>query len=297
MKKAILFLCFFMLLTSCMADKNDDDIPEKTTMTNSVEPVFADATNKNFPFFEIETPRKKITSNLSDDEILKLSTQKCGYGQGVQLDEKNRPFCALDFNSQFGNLDAVAITENEKQICLTFDQGYENGYTAKILDTLKEKNVKAIFFLVDDYAKRNPELVERMINEGHTIGNHSVHHYSMPTLDINTSRKEITNLHDYIKEKYDYEMYLFRPPMGEFSEQSIAITQSCGYKTVLWSYAYADWDPDRQMEPSKALSKIENAVHPGAIYLLHSVSKTNSEILGDFIDYVKSQGYEFSATL
>jgi len=136
-----------------------------------------------------------------------------------------------------------------------------------------------------------------MIDEGHTIGNHSVHHYSMPTLDINTCRKEITEEHDYIKEKFNYEMYLFRPPMGEFSEQSLAITQSCGYKTVLWSYAYADWNPDRQMEPSKALSKITEAVHPGAIYLLHSVSKTNCEILGEFIDNVKALGYEFSATL
>lgn len=297
MKKVALILCFCALLTSCTIENQDDNMPEETTITSNVQPVVATVSNIDFPFYKIKPTPKKITSKLSDEEISRLSTQKCGYGQGVRLDQQNRPFCALDFNSQFSNLDAVAITEKQKEICLTFDQGYENGYTSKILDTLKEKDVKAIFFVLDDYAKRNPELVQRMIDEGHTIGNHSVHHYSMPTLDINTCRKEITNEHDYIKEKFDYDMYLFRPPMGEFSEKSIAITQSCGYKTVMWSYAYADWNPDRQMAPCKALAKITDAIHPGAIYLLHSVSKTNCEILGDFIDNVKAQGYEFSATL
>jgi len=160
MKKISLLLCFCVLLTSCTNTNQDDNIPEQTTNTSAVEPVCAELTSNDFPFYELKAKPKKITSKLSDEEILKLSTQKCGYGQGVRLDDKKRPFCALDFNSQFSDLDAVAITENEKQICLTFDQGYENGYTAKILDTLKEKNVKAIFFVLDDYAKRNPELVQ-----------------------------------------------------------------------------------------------------------------------------------------
>ena len=133
-----------------------------------------------------------------------------------------------------------------------------------------------------------------MIAEGHTIGNHSVHHYSMPTLDINTAKEEINGLPDYMVENFNYQMYLFRPPKGEYSEKSLAITQACGYKTVMWSYAYADWDTNKQIQPSVALPKVQNAAHPGCIYLLHSVSSTNAAILGDLIDNLKAQGYTFA---
>ncbi len=231
---------------------------------------------------------------ISERDYNSLSDKKCGYGQGIQLDEKNRPFCATDFNSQFKKYDAYAIKNDEKTIYLTFDQGYENGYTAKILDVLKQKNVKATFFVLEDYAIRNSELVERMINEGHTIGNHSFHHYSMPTLDENTCKNEILHLHDYIKEKFNYEMTLFRPPMGEFSEKSLAITQDCGYETVMWSFAYADWNVNAQPEQNSSLTKMIEAKHDGAIYLLHSVSSTNAEILDDFIDNAINEGYNFS---
>jgi len=199
----------------------------------------------------------------------------------------------LDFNSEFEKYDSYAIKNEEKVVYLTFDQGYENGYTAKILDTLKENNVKATFFVIQDYVERNHDLVQRMIDEGHTIGNHSVHHYSMPTLDIEKSKKEILDLHDYMKNEFNYEMDMFRPPMGEYSEKSLAITQACGYKTVFWSYAYADWDPAKQMENSKAFEKVTNAAHSGCIYLLHSVSKTNAEILNDVIKDLKQKGYAF----
>ena len=223
-----------------------------------------------------------------------LSREKHGYGQGIQLDDKNRPAGALDFNSVYGKYSAKAINETEdKTITLTFDQGYENGYTAGILDTLKEKNVKAIFFVLQDYAEKNPELVRRMIDEGHTVGNHSVSHRSVPGLSEAECREEILGLHKYITDNFGYDMTLFRPPMGEFSELSLAVTQSCGYETVLWSYAYADWDVNDQPEPSAALKKLTGALHSGAIYLLHSVSKTNAEILGSFIDAALAEGYTF----
>ena len=224
-----------------------------------------------------------------------LSSETHGYGQGVQADEKNRTLGALDFNSAYGKFNAKAINTDSDTITLTFDQGYENGYTAKILDTLKAKNVKAVFFLVQDYAERNPELVKRMIDEGHTVANHSVHHYSMPSLTDETCRSEIMGFHEYMKENFGVEMTLFRPPMGEYSERSLAVTDECGYQTVLWSFAYPDWDTDDQPEPSKSLEKLKKAAHPGAIYLLHSVSSTNAQILGDLIDDIREQGYEFSA--
>lgn len=227
-------------------------------------------------------------------DISALSTEKHGYGQGVQVDERNRTTGALDFNRDYGSYNAAAINEDDDTVTLTFDQGYENGYTAKILDTLKEKDVKAIFFLVQDYAERNPELVQRMIDEGHTIANHSVHHHSMPSLAPDAARSEIMGLHEYISKNFGVEMTMFRPPMGEFSEQSLAVTQECGYKTMLWSFAYADWDPDAQPDPAEALEKLKNAAHPGAIYLLHSVSATNAEILGDLIDGIRDKGFEIN---
>lgn len=229
-------------------------------------------------------------------DIESLDRTKVGYGQGVIKDDKNRPVGATDFNAQYGEYNACAMKENEgKKIYLTFDQGYENGYTEKILDTLKEKNVKATFFVVGDYVKRNEALVRRMIDEGHTIGNHSMSHYSMPTLSKAECEQEIGSLHDYVLDKFGYEMTLFRPPMGEFSEYSLAVTQNCGYETMLWSFAYYDWVTDDQPDPAGAKEKLVSSAHDGAIYLLHSVSATNAEILGDVIDELRAQGYEFEA--
>ena len=136
-----------------------------------------------------------------------LSHDKVGYGQGVLVDEKNRTTGALDFNAQYGKLNAKAINNDDK-IYLTFDQGYENGYTEKILDVLKEKNVKATFFLLQDYAEKNPELVKRMIDEGHIVGNHSVHHYSMPTLGQAECESEIKDFHKYMEDNYMFDLSL-----------------------------------------------------------------------------------------
>lgn len=222
-----------------------------------------------------------------------LSTEKHGYGQGVQLDDKNRPTGALDFNANYGKYGATALREDKKNILLTFDQGYENGYTAQILDTLKEKKVKAAFFLLQDYAERNPELVQRMIDEGHIVGNHSVSHYSMPDLSAEECRQEIEELQEYMKQNFGVTMKLFRPPMGEFSEQSLSVTKDCGLSTMLWSFAYADWDVNAQPDPAQAKEKLIGAAHEGAIYLLHSVSQTNAEVLGEVIDGIRDEGFEF----
>lgn len=230
-------------------------------------------------------------SELTSSE--ELSHEKHGYGQGVNVDDKNRPTGALDLNAQYGSYDALAINENDKRIELTFDQGYENGYTEKILDTLKEKNVRATFFLVGDYAEKNPELIKRMIEDGHKIGNHTQTHPSMPDLTAEQISSEIGELHDYIKKHYGYEMNELRPPMGEYSEFSLSQTQKAGYTTKLWSFAYKDWLTDDQPDPAYAKEKLIGGAHEGAIYLLHSVSKTNAEVLGDVIDGIRENGFEF----
>lgn len=216
----------------------------------------------------------------------------CGYGQGREVDENNCPVGAMMFNEQFGSYSAYAVTDGDK-ICLTFDQGYENGFTAPILDTLKEKNVKAVFFLTGDYAKRNKELVQRMIDEGHIIGNHGMKHASLPKLSDEEAREEIMSLHDYVKETYGYEMKYFRPPCGEYSEKALAQIQSCGYKTLVWSFAYCDWNVNDQPDRVQSLERVSGAAHKGAIYLLHSVSETNCQILPEVIDNIRAAGFEF----
>jgi len=214
-----------------------------------------------------------------------------GYGQGTEVDENNRPTGAEMFNDDFGQYGCYAMLEDNGEIYLTFDQGYENGYTEPILDTLKEKNVKAVFFLTGDYAERNEKLVKRMLDEGHIIGNHGMKHASLPTLTDEQIKTEIMSLHDFVKEKYNYEMTLFRPPCGEYSEQSMAVCNELGYKTLLWSFAYPDWDVNNQPDPTAAYEKVTKAAHGGGIFLLHSVSSTNAEILGRVIDSLKEQGY------
>lgn len=214
-----------------------------------------------------------------------------GYGQGTQVNEENMPLGALDFDAQYQQYGAYATTPDRNRIIITFDQGYENGYTAQILDTLKEKQVTAIFFLTGDYAKKETELVRRMITEGHMLGNHGMTHASLPLLDDAAAREELMSLHDYVIEHYDYTMQYFRCPCGEYSEQALKIVQSCGYKTLFWSGAHVDWLTDKQPDPDQSLRKLTDSAHGGEILLLHSVSSTNAGILGELIDRLRDQGF------
>ena len=223
--------------------------------------------------------------------VYALDNTKIGYGQGTFTDSQNRPTDAVAFNDRFADYGASAISGDENRIIITFDQGYENGYTEKILDTLKEKNVKAIFFLTGDYAKKETALVKRMIEEGHVLGNHGMKHASLPTLSKKQAEEEIMSLHNYVLNNYGYEMQYFRCPCGEYSEQALDIIQKCGYKTLFWSFAYVDWKTDNQPAPSMAVQKLTESAHGGEILLLHSVSSTNAEILGDVIDSFRQQGF------
>ena len=214
-----------------------------------------------------------------------------GYGQGVQVNQENIPLGALEFDAQYAKYDAYATTPDRNRIIITFDQGYENGYTAQILDTLKEKHVTAVFFLTGDYAKKETELVSRMIAEGHMLGNHGMTHASLPLLDEKSAREEIMSLHDYVNEKYHYTMQYFRCPCGEYSEPALKLVQSCGYRTVFWSGAHVDWLTDKQPDPAQSLEKLTASAHGGEILLLHSVSSTNAGILGELIDRLREKGY------
>jgi len=214
-----------------------------------------------------------------------------GYGQGKAVDGNNRPDGAVSFTENFCESDAYALTSDSNRIIITFDQGYENGYTEKILDTLKEKNVTAIFFLTGDYAKKEKPLINRMINEGHMLGNHGMKHAMLSELTNDAIRDEIMSLHDYVLDEYGYEMQYFRCPCGDYSETSLEAVKELGYKTLFWSYAYVDWITDSQPQPSVGFKKLTESAHGGEILLLHSVSSTNAEILGDVIDNFRTQGF------
>lgn len=183
---------------------------------------------------------------------------------------------------------------NEKVIYLTFDSGYENGYTNKLLDVLKKHNAKANFFVVETYIKTNPEIIKRMADEGHLVCNHSKSHPSMASIsDIEKFKDEIVSVENAYKEVTNKEMpKYFRPPMGKFSEQSLKYTQDLGYSSIFWSFAYVDWYNDNQPTAEFAKDKIFTRTHPGAIVLLHSNSKTNSEILDDVLTHWEKEGYK-----
>ena len=231
----------------------------------------------------------KINNVLNES----YSTEKIVWGPG-RAENHARPNDPVSLQEKYGELGAQFLMSDDKFICLTFDEGYENGFTPAILDTLKEKNVKAIFFVTYDFAKDNPKLIERMIDEGHIIGNHTYRHLTMDEITLEEATEEVMFLDRYMKQNFKYRMKLFRFPKGEFSESTLALVNELGYKSIFWSFAYADWDTQKQAESSAALKEITDNLHNGEIMLLHAVSSTNAEILGDVIDSAREQGYEFT---
>jgi peptidoglycan-N-acetylmuramic acid deacetylase len=222
-----------------------------------------------------------------------LDTTSYGYGMGREVDSANRPYGAENFNADYGSHGAYAIFEPGAGVVMTFDEGYENGYTGKILDSLAEKGVHAIFFVTGDYAKDNKALIRRMIDEGHIIGNHGMKHKSIPGLSKEALTADIMTLHDYIKTEFSYDMIYFRPPCGEFSEDSLAAVSDLGYTTLMWSFAYVDWEENNQPDPVAAFERICGAAHEGEIMLLHAVSSVNADLLPAVIDNFREQGLEF----
>ncbi len=185
----------------------------------------------------------------------------------------------------------------EKVLYLTFDAGYENGCTEKILDVLKKHEVKAAFFLVGNYIEKNADLVRRMVDDGHIVGNHTMHHPDMSKLsDQAAFARELQDLEALYKRTVGEDMPKFyRPPQGLFSEENLKMAQSLGYKTVFWSLAYADWNNDAQPTAEYAFGKLLPRTHNGAVVLLHSTSKTNAEILDELLTRWKGMGYAFES--
>ena len=184
---------------------------------------------------KIDTPAMENMADVAKIDytaLSKLDNTKHGWGQGKDVDDKNRPTSCLSYQEKYQSENAYFIKEDTQKIYLTFDEGYENGYTSKILDVLKEKNCPAVFFVTGPYVEENPDLIRRMIDEGHVVGNHTVNHPSMPTVSSEEAASEIVGLHQQVKADFNYTMTLFRPPMGEWSDRTLNLTKQLGYKTV-----------------------------------------------------------------
>ena len=215
---------------------------------------------------------------------------------GLSFQSEGAPPVANASQEYLRNFDALYVGDaNQKEIYITFDAGFENGNTERILDALKKHGVKATFFLVGNYIETQPELVKRMAEEGHTIGNHTYSHPDMSKIgDIQSFQTELQKNESLYRDILGSEMpKLYRPPQGKFCEENLKMAQQLGYSTVFWSLAYVDWYTDDQPTPEQAFSKLLPRIHPGAVVLLHSTSSTNAEILDELLTKWEETGYSF----
>ncbi|HEY9058935.1 MAG TPA: delta-lactam-biosynthetic de-N-acetylase [Pseudobacteroides sp.] len=249
---------------------------------------------------------ESLPEDISAESVDALANKLAEEGIGTPLDNKkirwglkrnpdNKPPTAdpgtPKLLSKYGGL--YLGDTNKKEIYLTFDEGYENGYTSKILDVLRDNNVKAVFFVTGPYLKENGDLIRRMVEEGHEVGNHTINHPSLPEIDANRLEEEIVGLDRVFHEKYGKHMTYLRPPKGEFSERSLSISKKLGYTNLFWSFAYEDWYTDRVRGPEYAKNIVMRNLHNGAIILLHAVSKDNAYALDSIIKGAREKGYEF----
>lgn len=214
---------------------------------------------------------------------------------GLSFQEDGKPPVANATFEELAKYDAFyAQNTQEKVLYLTFDCGYENGNTPAILDALKKHQVKAAFFIVGNYLSTSPDLVKRMLAEGHIVGNHSFHHPDMSQMDREAFSKELGELESLYEQTVGSPMQKFyRPPQGKYSENNLKIAKELGFKTFFWSLAYVDWDPKKQPTHEEAFQKLLKRVHPGAIVLLHNTSRTNGEILDELLTKWEEMGYSF----
>lgn len=309
--KILVLICIIGLIVGCTFQNKENNKENLninniniTTPTSGEEVIEKDilvSSGENVEEIRLEDEKISGDEDITI-EIIPVSTSNLSnttYAWGFRrMKDHVQPEFTASYTKVLDDYEGIYVGNKEdKVIYLTFDEGYENGYTGAILDTLKEKEVTAVFFVTMPYVKQNPDLIKRMIDEGHIVGNHTVNHPSMPSVtDDIKLEEEITKLHDYVKENFwGYEMTYLRPPKGEYSERTVKIAKDLGYKTVLWSSAYDDWDTSKQDRLDYARKMIYDYTHNGCVMLLHAVSKDNTALLGEAIDTLRSSGYEFKS--
>lgn len=217
---------------------------------------------------------------------------------GLSFQTEGQPPIGNASQEELSKMNCYYIGDTSKKVIyLTFDAGYENGHTEKILDVLKKHKVSATFFLVGNYIETSPEIVKRMVKEGHTVGNHTFTHPDMSSIsDEKSFKEELTKLENLYKETTGKEMLkIYRPPQGKYSEENLKMAQSMGYTTVFWSLAYVDWYENDQPTSDEAFEKLIPRIHNGAIVLLHSTSQTNCDILDELLTKWEEAGYSFDS--
>ena len=229
-------------------------------------------------------------SQTTGATVLESENWGLGFGQEGQKPSGNASAAELQ------KYDAYFCAQgDEKVIYLTFDCGYENGNTEPILDALKKHNAPATFFVVGHFLESAPEIVKRMVEDGHTVGNHTYHHPDMSQISDKTSfRKEMDDTASLFVETTGTDMAMYyRPPQGKYSTTNLQMAKELGYSTFFWSLAYVDWNQDSQPSHDEAFDKLTKRIHPGAIVLLHSTSKTNGEIMDELLTKWEEMGYTF----
>lgn len=259
--------------------------PPPTPASTYTPPIIADLPeNVRNPY------RNTYESPYNDDGTLSNKGMGWSYAKNKDFQPPTAD-CKFDFR-QFGGYYLGDISQ--KVIYLTFDEGYENGFTPQILDTLKEKNIKAAFFVTKPYIKEHPELCIRMKEEGHIVGNHTVGHKNSWELTDEEMLYEITECERYFKEATGYDMdKYFRFPAGEFSARTLSIVNDLGYKSIFWSFHYLDYDRQNQPGRDKAFETVTSYYHNGCIMLLHAVSESNTQALADILDHISANGFIF----
>lgn len=242
----------------------------------------------------IQTNQQSQTLQTSGS-VEVLSNKKIGWGI-KRAPNHEQPDLGSENKRLIERYNGIAMGNKvDKYVYLTFDNGYEAGYTPKILEVLKANNVKACFFITGHYLNTNTDLVKQMVEDGHQIGNHTSRHKEMPNLTDEQMKEEITTLHTAVFEKTGYEMKYLRPPKGEYSQRCLSVIQSLGYTTTMWSLAYDDWDEQKQDRTDYGKQKIIDNIHNGAVILLHGTSKDNANILDYCIKEIRKMGYEFKS--
>ena len=217
---------------------------------------------------------------------------------GLSFRQEGQPPIGPAGVQELAKYDAAYLGDTSRKVLyLTFDAGYENGSTEKILDVLQKHQVPAAFFLVGNYIEKNADLVRRMVDEGHIVGNHTMHHYDMSKLSDKTAfSKELTDLEELFKTVTGKDMpRYYRPPQGVYSQENLEMAKDLGYKTLFWSLAYVDWNNDAQPTKEVAFGKLLPRVHNGAVVLLHSTSSTNAQILDELLTRWEDMGYTFAS--
>lgn len=279
MKSIVKVICVILvicLLSSCERKTARDYKPETSSETSTVK-------NNN----ETSVSPEPMAESTNAKKSHSYGVAKNGVANEISINAQKY------FDDNGFNAFCLDTKSKDKVLYLTFDCGYENGYTSKILDILKEKKVTAAFFCTLPQVMENPDLIKRMIAEGHIVGNHSVTHPSFAEIGTEQMTEEIKGMENYLKENFNYCEPYFRFPKGEYTDTALNTVNSLGYTSVFWSLAYADWDLNTQKGEQYAYDTVVSRLHPGAVILLHSVSPDNANALDNIIDEAKRQGYKF----